>query len=296
MPLQALYGKTAKLPRQSQANDPLPVRLALIGLTTLFFAVFIFAPLALVFAEAFRKGWAVYLASLTEPAAGAAIQLTLLVSGLVVPLNTLFGLFAAWALTRYRFRGKTFLLSLLDLPIAVSPVVAGLIFVLLLGTRTPLGSLLNDAGIKIIFSTPGIVIATLFVTFPLVARELVPLMQSLGSDAEEAALTLGASGWQIFRRITLPSIGWGLLYGMVLCNARAIGEFGAVSVVSGHIRGQTNTIPLHVEILYNEYQFAASFAVASILVLLAMLTIIVKLVVEHHYLKPDNPALEEKQS
>lgn len=264
-------------------KDPLPVQGLLITISTAFFIVFVLAPLALVFTEAFRKGMAVYGASLVDPAALAAIQLTLTVSLVVVPLNTIFGLVAAWAITKFRFRGKTMILSLLDLPFAVSPVVAGLIFVLLLGTRSPLGAFLRDLGIQVIFSTPGIIIATIFVTLPLVARELIPLMQSLGTEAEEAALSLGANGWQIFRRITLPSIGWGLLFGMVLCNARAIGEFGAVSVVSGHIRGKTNTIPLHVEILYSEYQFAASFAVASILVFIALITIAVKMAVEHHY-------------
>jgi len=267
----------------SNRTDPLLVRAVLISISTLFFAILVVLPLILVFAEAFRKGIEVYFAALVEPAALSAIQLTLLVAVIVVPLNTLFGVAAAWAITRFRFRGKTILVSLLDLPFAVSPVVAGFIFVLLLGARTPLGALLGDAGIKVIFSTPGIVIATLFVTFPLVARELIPLMQSLGTEAEEAALSLGASGWQIFRRITLPSIGWGLLYGVVLCNARAIGEFGAVSVVSGHIRGQTNTIPLHVEILYNEYQYSASFAVASLLVFFALVTIGIKKLVERKY-------------
>lgn len=264
----------------SRPDDPRWVRYCLIGASSLFFLVFVALPLALVFAEALRKGVEVYLAALVESAALAAIRLTLTVALIVVPCNTVFGLFAAWAIARYRFPGKTFLVSLLDLPFAVSPVVAGLIFVLLAGSRSPLGQFLAEHGVKIIFATPGIVLATIFVTFPLVARELIPLMQSIGQEAEEAALTLGARGWQIFRRVTLPSIAWGLLFGMVLCNARAIGEFGAVSVVSGHIRGQTNTIPLHVEILYNDYQYAASFALASLLVAIALITIVVKLAVE----------------
>lgn len=270
------------MPKQT---DHPTIKWLLISVSTGFFLVFVAAPLALVFAEAFRKGTEVYLASLVDPAALAAIQLTLTVTLIVVPLNTVFGLMAAWAITKFSFRGRTLLISLLDLPFAVSPVVAGLIFVLLLGTRSPFGSFLKEFGIQIIFSTPGIVIATIFVTLPLVARELIPLMQSQGTEMEEAAMSLGANGWQTFRRITLPSIGWGLLFGMVLCNARAIGEFGAVSVVSGHIRGKTNTIPLHVEILYSEYQFAASFAVASLLVFLALVTIVVKIIVEHQYKK-----------
>jgi sulfate transport system permease protein len=264
-------------------KDPLAVRITVITLTLLFFALFIFAPLGLVFAEAFRKGAEVYFASLVDPAALSAIQLTLTVSLIVVPLNTIFGLFAAYAITKFNFRGKAFLSSLIDLPFAVSPVVAGLIFVLLVGARTPLGGWLADHDIKIIFAVPGIIIATIFVTFPFVARELVPVMQALGKDSEESAITLGANGWQMFFRVTLPSIRWGLLYGIVLCNARAIGEFGAVSVVSGHIRGQTNTIPLHVEILYSEYSFAASFAASSILVFIALITIVARALIERRF-------------
>lgn len=277
-------------------GDPLAVRIGLIALTSLFFIVFVFLPLGVVFAEALRKGIDVYLAAFTEPAAQSAIELTLLVAAVVVPCNTVFGLFAAWAITRYRFKGKTLLISLLDLPFAVSPVVAGLIFVLLLGSRSPIGAFLVDHGFKIIFATPGIIIATIFITFPLVARELIPLMQSLGQDSEEAAVTLGANGWQTFRRVTLPSIAWGLLFGMVLCNARAIGEFGAVSVVSGHIRGLTNTVPLHVEILYNDYQYAASFAMASLLVFIALATIGIKFAVEGIYRRRLAARQTEEQS
>jgi sulfate transport system permease protein len=249
-------------------------------LTILFFAAFIFMPLALVFAEGFRKGFDLYLAAILEPYALAALKLTLLTAAIVVPLNAVFGVTAAWAISKFSFKGKTLLVSLLDLPFAVSPVIAGLIFVLLAGSRTGFGSWLGDHGIKIIFSTPGIVIATLFVTFPFVARELIPLMEAQGREEEEAAITLGARGWQVFSVITLPNIRWGLMYGMILCTARSIGEFGAVSVVSGHIRGMTNTIPLHVEILYSEYNYTASFAVASILVFLALATIAVKSLLE----------------
>ncbi|MBZ4219836.1 MAG: sulfate ABC transporter permease subunit CysW [Chlorobium sp.] len=266
-------------------SDPLPVQIVLIGLTLLFFVGFIFLPLALVFAQAFSKGWEYYLESIREPYALEAVKLTLTTVAIVVPLNAFFGVTAAWAITKFNFRGKATLKTLLDLPFAVSPVIAGLIFVLLVGSRTPFGSWLGEQGIKIIFSTPGIVIATLFVTFPFVARELIPLMEAQGRDEEEAALTLGAKGWQIFGKITLPNIRWGLLYGMILCSARSIGEFGAVSVVSGHIRGQTNTVPLHVEILYSEYNFAASFAVASILVFLALLTVGIKVTLEKQFQK-----------
>jgi sulfate/thiosulfate transport system permease protein len=262
--------------RTKGQSDPFSVRVLLIGITFLFFATFIFLPLALVFSQAFEKGWDVYLAAISEPDAFSSVKLTLLTVLIVVPLNALFGVTAAWAITKFQFRGKTILTSLLDLPFAVSPVIAGLIFVLLVGSRTPFGTWLGEHGIKIIFSTPGIIIATLFVTFPFVARELIPLMEAQGKDEEEAALTLGANGWQTFLKVTLPNIKWGLLYGMVLCSARSIGEFGAVSVVSGHIRGQTNTIPLHVEILYSEYNFTASFAVASLLVFLALITLAIK--------------------
>ena len=270
---------------KKRVSDPLPIQMLLIGVMLLFFIGFIFLPLGLVFAQAFQKGWAFYLESITESYALEAVKLTLTTVAIVVPLNAFFGVTAAWAITKFNFAGKAALKTLLDLPFAVSPVIAGLIFVLLVGSRTPFGSWLGEHGIKIIFSTPGIVIATLFVTFPFVVRELIPLMEAQGRDEEEAALTLGAKGWQIFGKITLPNISWGLLYGMILCGARSIGEFGAVSVVSGHIRGQTNTIPLHVEILYSEYNFAASFAVASILVFLALLTVTLKVALEKQFQK-----------
>ncbi len=266
--------------KQARRNDPVIVQLILIFLTCAFFAAFIFLPLGLVFAQALEKGFGLYLDAISEPYALAAVRLTLVTAAIVVPLNAVFGVMAAWAITKFSFRGKTLLVSLLDLPFAVSPVIAGLIFVLLAGSRTPFGSWLDEHGIKIIFSTPGIIIATLFVTFPFVARELIPLMEAQGRDEEEAAITLGAKGWQAFRIVTLPNIRWGLLYGMILCAARSIGEFGAVSVVSGHIRGMTNTIPLHVEILYSEYNYTASFAVASILVFLALTTIVAKALLE----------------
>jgi len=268
-------------------GDPLWVRVTLIAITVGFFLLFLFLPLALVLVEGLKKGVEVFWAAWTEPAALSALGLTLMTTAIVVPLNAAFGVAAAWAITKFTFRGKAFLISLLDLPFAISPVIAGLVFVLLLGSRTPFGEWLGTFGIKIIFSTPGIVLATLFVTFPFVARELIPLMQAQGREEEEAALTLGARGWQIFWRVTLPNIKWGLLYGMVLCNARAIGEFGAVSVVSGHIRGQTNTVPLHIEILYSEYSITASFAVASLLVLLALITIALKAWLESRFDKQE---------
>lgn len=252
------------------------VKVTLIAVTVGFFALFLVLPLALVFAEAFKKGFEVFWAACSDPTALSAVELTLITAAIVVPLNAVFGIAAAWAVTKFSFPGKAFFVSLLDLPFAISPVIAGLVFVLLVGSRTPFGEWLGGLGIKIVFSTPGIVLATLFVTVPFVARELIPLMQAQGREEEEAALTLGARGWQVFWRVTLPNIKWGLLFGMVLCNARAIGEFGAVSVVSGHIRGQTNTIPLHIEILYSSYEITASFAVATILVFLALVTILLK--------------------
>ena len=278
--MQQRQNPTGSPSRTPAKNDPPAVQAVLIGLTLFFFAGFIFMPLALVFSQALSKGWQLYIDAIREPVALEAVKLTLLTASIVVPVNAVFGVTAAWAISKFSFKGKTLLVSLLDLPFAVSPVIAGLIFVLLLGSRTPFGSWLGDHGIKIIFATPGIVIATLFVTFPFVARELIPLMESQGREEEEAAITLGAGGWRLFRMITLPNIGWGLMYGMVLCTARSIGEFGAVSVVSGHIRGMTNTIPLHVEILYSEYNYTASFAVASILVFLALVTIGVKTALE----------------
>ena len=255
------------------------VRVVLIALALGFMVLFLVLPLAAVFAEALRKGWGAYWEALQEPDAWAAIRLTLLTAALAVPLNLVFGVAAAWAIAKFEFRGKSFLTTLIDLPFSVSPVVAGLIYVLVFGAQGWLGPWLASHGIKIIFAVPGIILATTFVTLPLLARELIPLMQAQGNDEEQAAQVLGASGWQTFWHITLPNIKWGLLYGVILCNARAMGEFGAVSVVSGHIRGQTNTIPLHVEILYNEYQSVAAFAVASLLALLAVLTLVLKSVI-----------------
>ena len=241
------------------------VKALLIGGSLAFLTLVLFVPLAAIFAEALRKGVGVYIASFTDPHALSAIRLTLLVAAICVPLNLVFGLAAAWAITKFQFPGKSMLITLIDLPFAVSPVISGLIFVLLFGMRGWLGPWLDAHNIQIIFAVPGIVLATLFVTFPFVAREVIPLMQEQGTDEELAAVSLGASGWQTFWRVTLPNVKWALLYGVILCNARAMGEFGAVTVVSGHIRGKTNTLPLHVEILYNEYNFAAAFAVASLL-------------------------------
>ena len=262
------------------------VRWLLITIAVLFLGVFLFMPLAVVFSAALAKGVSVYFAALREPDALAAIRLTLIAAGIAVPLNLIFGVSAAWAIGKFDFFGRNFLVSLIDLPFSVSPVVSGLIYVLVFGLQGLMGPWLAAHDIKIIFAVPGIVLATIFVTFPFVARELIPLIQAQGNEEEEAALTLGASGWQTFFRVTLPNIKWGLLYGVILCNARAMGEFGAVSVVSGHIRGYTNTMPLHIEILYNEYQFAPAFAVASLLALLALVTLLVKSTVEWKARKP----------
>jgi len=256
------------------------MRYVLIITAFIFLSLFLFVPLIAVFAEAFKKGWQVYVTAITEADALSAITLTLLTAAIAVPLNLVFGVAAAWAIAKFEFRGKSILLTLIDLPFSVSPVVSGLIYVLIFGAQGWIGPWLSDHDIKILFAVPGIVLATIFVTFPFVARELIPLMQMQGSDEEEAALVLGASGWKTFWHVTLPNIKWGLLYGVILCNARAMGEFGAVSVVSGHIRGATNTIPLQVEILYNEYNFAAAFAVASLLALLALVTLALKLFIE----------------
>ena len=256
------------------------VRSALIVIAVLFLSLFLFMPLAVVFASAFSKGVGAYFTSFKEPDTWAAIRLTLLAAGIAVPLNLVFGVAAAWAVAKFEFFGKSLLTTLIDLPFSVSPVVSGLIYVLIFGLQGLLGPWLRAHDIKIIFAVPGIVLATIFVTFPFVARELIPLIQAQGNDEEEAALTLGAGGWQTFFRVTLPNVKWGLLYGVIICNARAMGEFGAVSVVSGHIRGLTNTMPLHIEILYNEYQFVPAFAVASLLALLALLTLLVKSIVE----------------
>jgi sulfate transport system permease protein len=273
-------------------DEPWFVKAALIGLSATFLTLVLFVPLVAIFAEAFRKGVTVFVASFTDTNAVSAIKMTLFVSAICVPLNLLFGLAAAWAITKFRFPGKSILITLIDLPFAVSPVIAGLIFVLLFGMRGWLGPWLGDHNIQIIFAVPGVVLATLFVTFPFVARELIPLMQEQGSDEEIAAVSLGATGWQTFWRVTLPNVKWALLYGVILCNARAMGEFGAVNVISGKIRGQTNTLPLHVEILYNEYQFAAAFAVASLLALLAIATLVAKSMVEWHVRREYEQALE----
>jgi len=265
----------ARLERPALAEGRL-MRLLLIGTAMGFLALFLLLPLAVVFLTALRDGLAAYLHAIIDPDTVSAIYLTLLAAGIAVPLNLVFGVCAAWLLSKYQFTGRSLLITLIDLPFSVSPVVAGLIFVLLFGSKGWFAPLLEQLDLKIIFAVPGIVIATTFITFPLVAREVLAVMQAQGSDEEEAALTLGASGWQIFRRVTLPKIKWGVLYGVILCNARAMGEFGAVSVVSGHIRGETTTIPLQVEILYGEYHFAGAFAVASLLALIALFTLVLK--------------------
>jgi sulfate transport system permease protein len=260
--------------------EPLLVKALLIGAAVAFMGVFLVVPLVAVFAQALEKGWAAYVAALVEPMALAALKLTLLTAAVAVPLNLAFGVAAAWAIAKFEFRGKNVLLTLIDLPFGVSPVISGMIFVLLFGRQGVLGPWAQAHDLKIVFAVPGLILATVFVTFPFVARELIPLMQAEGTDQEEAARVLGASGWQMFWRVTVPNIKWGLLYGVILCNARAMGEFGAVSVVSGHIRGRTNTLPLHVEILYNEYNFQAAFAAASLLAFLALVTLVAKSLVE----------------
>ncbi|MGG7054801.1 sulfate ABC transporter permease subunit CysW [Nitrosomonas sp. ANs5] len=265
------------------------IRWLLIGLVLCFLSLFLFVPLVAVFYEALKKGADVFYAAITEADALAAMRLTLTAAAIAVPLNLIFGVAAAWAITKFDFLGKNILITLIDLPFSVSPVVAGLIYVLVFGLQGWLGPWLAEHDIQIIFAVPGIVLATIFVTVPFIARELIPLMQAQGTEEEEAAVILGASGWQTLWRITLPNIKWGLLYGTILCNARAMGEFGAVSIVSGHIRGSTNTLPLHVEILYNEYSFAAAFAVASLLALLALITLAVKTFVEHRIAKQHQP-------
>lgn len=266
--------------RPPHLTEPRALQLAFIFVALAFLGLFLVLPLAVVFIEALSRGWQVFVAAITEPDAFAAIRLTLIVAAISLPLNLILGVAAAWSITRFQFRGKQVLLTLIDLPFSVSPIVAGLVFVLLFGSQGWFGEFLQAHDLKIVYAIPGILLATLFVTFPFIARELIPLMQAQGSEEEQAALTLGASGWNIFRRVTLPNIRWALVYGAILANARAMGEFGAVSVVSGHIRGLTNTMTLHVEILYNEYQFAASFAVASLLALLAILTLVVKHLIE----------------
>lgn len=265
---------------QSATSEPWWVQWILIAVSVSFLLFFLFIPLAAVFAEALRKGLGTYVSSLRDPNAWSAIQLTVITALIAVPTNLVFGLAAAWSIAKFEFPGKSLLITLIDIPFAISPVVSGLIYVLMFGAQSSLGPWLSSHGIQIIFAVPGIVLATIFVTFPFVARELIPLMQEQGTEEEQAAISLGASGWQTFWRVTLPNVKWALLYGVILSNARAMGEFGAVSVVSGHIRGKTNTMPLHVEILYNEYNFVAAFAVASLLALLALVTLALKSLVE----------------
>ena len=273
-------------------TEPAWVRYTLIGVALAFVVLFLVLPLAAVFTEALRKGGAAFVEALREPDAWSAIRLTLLIAAIAVPLNLVFGVAAAWAIAKYEFKGKAFLTTLVDLPFSVSPVVSGLIYVLMFGAQGWFGPWLQAHDIKIVFAVPGIVLATIFVTFPFIARELIPLMQSQGTEEEQAAMVLGATGWQMFWHVTLPNIKWGLVYGVILCNARAMGEFGAVSVVSGHIRGQTNTMPLHVEILYNEYQSVAAFAVASLLALLALVTLIIKSIVEWRFERDQKAAAD----
>ena len=270
----------SKYESRSATREAPWVKGLILGLSLTFFAVFLLLPLVAVFVEALRKGLETYWLALVEPDALSAIKLTLITAAIALPVNLVFGVAAAWAIAKFEFRGKQLLTTLIDLPFSVSPVVAGLIYVLIFGAQGWFGPWLAEHDIRIVFAVPGIVLATVFVTFPFVARELIPLMQAQGKEEEEAAVVLGANGWQTFWHVTLPNIKWGLLYGVILCNARAMGEFGAVSVVSGHIRGQTNTMPLHVEILYNEYNFAAAFAVASVLALLALVTLVIKTWVE----------------
>jgi len=267
-------------PAESALTEPKALRWLLTSLAVIFLALFLVVPLVSVFVQALDKGLETYWTAITDPDALAAIRLTLITAAISVPLNLVFGLSASWAIAKFTFRGKNLLITLIDLPFSVSPVISGLIYVLLFGLQGWLGPWLSGHDVKIVFAVPGIVLATIFVTFPFVARELIPLMQAQGTEEEEAALVLGASGWQVFFRVTLPNVIWGVLYGVILCNARAMGEFGAVSVVSGHIRGLTNTMPLHVEILYNEYNFAAAFAVASLLAILALVTLAAKTFLE----------------
>jgi sulfate/thiosulfate transport system permease protein len=282
MAATAVYRPATTAPRAvtRATGESRAVRWTLTAIALVFLAFTLALPLALVFTEALAKGLPAYWAAIREPDALSAAKLTLLVASIAVPVNLIFGVSAAWGISKFQFRGKNLLITLIDLPFAVSPVISGMIFVLLFGAHGWVGPWLADHDIKIIFAIPGIVLATTFVTAPFIARELIPLMQEQGTEEEEAAIVLGAGGWQTFRRVTLPNIKWGLLYGLILCNARAMGEFGAVSVVSGHIRGETNTLPLHVEILYNEYAFAAAFAVASVLTFLALVTLALKTLVE----------------
>lgn len=286
----AIDGGRPRVAVRSATTEAASVRLALITLTVAVLALFLVAPLLAIFVQALGLGIGAALATFADEDAVSAILLTLLVAAVAVPLNVVFGVAAAWAIAKFEFKGKAFLITLIDLPFSVSPVISGLVYVLLFGSSSLLGPWLTGHGIQILFAVPGIVLATIFVTFPFVARELIPLMQDQGTADEEAALSLGATGWQTFRRVTLPNIRWGLLYGVLLCNARAMGEFGAVSVVSGHIRGLTNTMPLQVEILYNEYNFAGAFAVASLLALLALVTLVVKTLLEFRYARATSRA------
>jgi sulfate transport system permease protein len=278
--LAAGFGGTRPTTRRRRLTEPSAVRLLLTGICLTFLALFLVLPLVVVFVEAFRNGIGPYFQSIREPDATAALKLTLIAAAFAVPANLIFGVAAGWAIAKFRFRGRTLLTTLIDLPFAVSPVISGMVFVLLFGRQGVLGPWVAEQDIRIVFAVPGIVLATIFVSFPFVAREVIPVMEASGTQEEEAARVLGASGWQTFFRVTLPNIKWGVLYGGILCNARAMGEFGAVSVVSGKIRGETNTLPLHVEILYNEYMFQAAFAVASLLTLLAVVTLIVKTILE----------------
>jgi sulfate transport system permease protein len=279
--LHGVGDQAGRFESKAATREPTLVKWAILGTSLTFFAIFLLLPLVAVFVEAFRKGWEVYISALIDADAISAIKLTLIAAAISVPLNLFFGVAAAWSITKFEFRGKHLLITLIDLPFSVSPVVSGLIYILVFGAQGWFGPWLAEHDLKVVFAVPGIVLATIFVTFPFVARELIPLMEAQGKDEEEAAVVLGAKGWQTFWYVTLPNVKWGLLYGVILCNARAMGEFGAVSVVSGHIRGMTNTMPLHVEILYNEYQFAAAFAVASLLALLALVTLVIKTWVEH---------------
>ena len=298
MSVQSLSQSPAYQLRKA-TTEPRWVRFLVTGIALLFLTIFLAAPLLAVFTEALRKGIKAYLQSFQDPAALAAIKLTLTVAAIAVPLNLVFGLAAGWALGKFHFPGRSILITLIDLPFAVSPVISGMVFVLLFGLQSRLGSWLSQHEVKIIFAMPGILLATIFVTFPFVARELIPLMQEQGTEDEQAALTLGASGWKTFVKVTLPKVKWALLYGVILCNARAMGEFGAVSVVSGHIRGKTNTLPLHVEILYNEYNFVAAFSVASLLTLLALVTLVLKTLVERRarrrHVPPEESQPDEKE-
>jgi sulfate transport system permease protein len=288
-----LHPRAARAVRAT--SEPVVVKVLLTAAAVGFIVLFLVLPLVAVFSQALEKGWAAYVAALTEPMALSALRLTLLTAGVAVPLNLLFGIAAAWVIAKFDFPGRNALVTLIDLPFGVSPVISGMVFILLFGRQGLLGPWTEAHGLKLVFAVPGLILATTFVTFPFVARELIPLMQAEGTEEEEAARVLGASGWQMFWRVTLPNIKWGLLYGVILCNARAMGEFGAVSVVSGHIRGKTNTLPLHVEILYNEYNFQAAFAVASLLAFLALVTLVAKALVEwrsaearaHHTEDPD---------